>query len=78
MRPAFRKPKPAPKKAPKIKRPDDAKTLLKMRRWCEQALAEVKAARGYMATQFAGPEHEALEWAEQFLENAVNGKAVAR
>lgn len=79
MRPVVRKAKPAKKKtAPAIKRPDDAKELLKMRRWVDQALAEIKTARGYMAKQYAGPENACLAWAQQFLENALAGKAAKK
>jgi hypothetical protein len=78
MRAAFRKAKPPVPKPSRVKAPDASKQLIKMRRWVEQSLAEVKEARGYMASQFAGPEHECLEWAQQFLENALNGKAANR
>lgn len=75
MRPAVRAAKPPGRKTlPPIKRPDEAKTVLKMRRWVEQALTEVKQARGHLGKQYAGAEHECLEWAQQFLENALNGK----
>jgi hypothetical protein len=73
VRPAVRKAKPAQKKAPSIKSPDHAKELLKVRKWVGQALEEIKIARGYLARQYTGPEHEALEWAQQFLENTLHG-----
>lgn len=80
MRPTIRKSTkaPAPRKAPTIKRPDEARELIKVRKWVGQALAEVKVAREALARQFSGPEHEALEWAQQFLENALTGKAPKR
>lgn len=80
MRPTIRKSvkTPAPRKAPSIKRPDDARELMKVRKWVGQALAELKIAREILAKSYAGPEHEALEWAQQFLENALTGKGKAR
>ena len=77
MRPAVKK-KPPAKKAKPLLSAETAKELLKMRRWVEQALYEVKTAREYMASQYAGPEHESLSWAQQFLENALTGKAAGR
>jgi hypothetical protein len=74
MRPAFRKPKLPEKKATRPKAPDDSKALIKMRHWVQQALAEIKTARGYLAKQYAGPENECIEWAQKFLENALTGK----
>lgn len=55
-----------------------AKAKPATRKWVEQALEEIKAARGYMAKQYAGPEHEALSWAQQFLENALTGKKAGK
>lgn len=64
------------KKVPagKPKSVDAAKELLKVRKWVKEALSEVKLAREYLAKQYAGPEHEALEWAQRMLENALIGK----
>lgn len=45
-----------------------------VRDWVEQALTEIKLAREYLSRQYAGPENDALEWAQQFLENALAGK----
>lgn len=71
MREPFRKAKaPAPRKLPKGPKVDQARRALKLHTAVTNALAEIKIARGYLAKQYAGPEHEALEWAESILEKA--------
>lgn len=72
MRPAVRKK--VVKAKPAIT--DARKELVKLRRWVKEALSEVKIAREYLAKAFAGPEQEALEWAQRLLENALLGKEV--
>lgn len=52
--------------------------LGRTKHWAEQALAEVRLARLYLERQYSGPEHEALQWAQQFLENALAAKAVTK
>lgn len=74
MRPVVRKPKVPERKGDKVKRPDEAKILIKVRKEVGNALAEVKIARGYLAKQYAGPEHESLEYAQRALERAMDVK----
>ena len=37
----------------------------------EQALAEIRMARGYLSTSWMGPEHQCLEHAESILTKAL-------
>lgn len=53
---------------------DAAKELIKVRKWVREALSEIKLAREYMGSEWVGPQHEALDWAQRLLENALNGK----
>jgi hypothetical protein len=73
VRPAVKK-KPAPKQTSV----DARKELVKLRKWVREALTEVKLARSYMQNEWTGPQHEALDWAQQLLENALRGKAVPK
>lgn len=79
MRPTPRKktpskPKARPVKPEKVRATDAERKLIVMRRHCDNALAEIKLAREYMAKSFSGPEHEHLEWAQSAIENALAGK----
>lgn len=65
---------PKKKPPPAIKHPDHAKALIRMRRWVEKALHEVKEAQKYMGRDWKGPHHECLEWAQSALESAMADK----
>lgn len=78
MRPPVRTTKTVIKRPKVVKAPDASKELLKARKWIKQAREEIAAARECLSREWKSDWNEHLEWADNFLENALSGKAVTR
>jgi hypothetical protein len=74
MRPPVRKTKVVIKKPKVVKAPDASKELLKSRKWIRQAREEIRLARECLKKEWLSDWNEHLEWADNFLQNALGGK----
>jgi hypothetical protein len=60
-----------PAKAPVKKTIDASKRVLKLEKAARNALVEIQTARRFMDSEWLGPQHEALDWAESLLTKAL-------